>query len=257
MCAAGGDLLGQHGPVRPAAERRRALCHRCDAAAGAAERDLRRAVSAAVRPAEAAAPPARYLVLRGQWDLQPDAVFLVLFYGDAGCEPRGHGCASLYRAGVRHADEHRVLPGKADGGEADGAGFVPGGLRAGVGRGLVGAARAAGAAARPRRGLRVRAVFDLRPLCDRPRLQLVDDHVLHLRLLLARLRAADRLAPDRRDARRAAAADRVGAGHGAADRLSGLYPLHEGPRGHAVEPGFYPRLGRAGHVGRHRHDRLP
>ena len=147
--------------------------------------------------------------------------------------------------------------GKTDGGEADGAGFVPGGLRAGVGRGLVGAARAAGAAARPRRGLRVRAVFDLRPLCDRPRLQLVDDHVLHLRLLLARLRAADRLAPDRRDARRAAAADRVGAGHGAADRLSGLYPLHEGPRGHAVEPGFYPRLGRAGHVGRHRHDRLP
>lgn len=79
----------------------------------------------------------------------------------------------------------------------------------------------------------------------------------YLRLLLARLRAADRLAPDRRDARRAAAADRVGAGHGAADRLSGLYPLHEGPRGHAVEPGFYPRLGRAGHVGRHRHDRLP
>ena len=69
--------------------------------------------------------------------------------------------------------------------------------------------------------------------------------------------APDRLAPDRRDARRAAAADRVGAGHGAADRLSGLYPLHEGPRGHAVEPGFYPRLGRAGHVGRHRHDRLP
>lgn len=78
----------------------------------------------------------------------------------------------------------------------------------------------------------------LRRLCDRPRLQLVDDHVLHLRLLLARLRAADRLAPDRRDARRAAAADRVGAGHGAADRLSGLYPLHEGPRGHAVEPGL-------------------
>ena len=143
MCAAGGDLLGQHGPVCPAAERRRALRHRCDAAAGAGERDLRRAVSAAVRPAEAAAPPTRYLVLRGQWDLQPDAVFLVLFYGDAGCEPRGHGCASLYRAGVRHADEHRVLPGKADGGEADGAGFVPGGLRAGVGRGLVGAARAA------------------------------------------------------------------------------------------------------------------
>ena len=149
MCAAGGDLLGQHGPVCPAAERRRALRHRCDAAAGAGERDLRRAVSAAVRPAEAAAPPARYLVLRGQWDLQPDAVFLVLFYGDAGCEPRGHGCASLYRAGVRHADEHRVLPGKADGGEADGAGFVPGGLRAGVGRGLVGAARAAGAVQPP------------------------------------------------------------------------------------------------------------
>ena len=92
---------------------------------------------------------------------------------------------------------------------------------------------------------------------ERLGLRLVDDHVLHLRLLLARLRAADRLAPDRRDARRAAAADRVGAGHGAADRLSGLYPLHEGPRGHAVEPGFYPRLGRAGHVGRHRHDRLP
>ena len=122
---------------------------------------------------------------------------------------------------------------------------------------LAGCVLVSGVGSSERLGLRVRAVFDLRPLCDRPRLQLVDDHVLHLRLLLARLRAADRLAPDRRDARRAAAADRVGASHGAADRLSGLYPLHEGPRGHAVKPGFYPRLGRAGHVGRHRHDRLP